>query len=418
MNSQEFYNELKQLTELGYLEQEQLYRIRNEYLKTRKEKRGIFLIFALLGVIFMGAGIISLFAYNWSMFSREAKALIAFLPLMGIQGTLYWKTRTNASDTWIKSLTLALGIAFLSALGLIYQAYQISYSLISMMLTGFLFMLPVVYLLDGYYLAVLYMTGICWAGGNNDYILLVLLLVPYYRNRIKGGENCGLLSLCFFIWLLYLAILYAPYESFYACILILMIYMTIKTPAIYSRLAGRLLYILLFFKAVFYEFFTSLADFFSLGAQDWYLYRLPGILIAGLLAAVGIRMFIYHRKSTKSQWFSLILSGIMCGLLTADLILFQETDVYIHSYEVLVNFFFIAYSLYKLLYGFKLADLSSVRRYTAAIILYIVFKVCFGNYHLLVKGVVFLVAGLAFLIANYRMTIKMKGGNSHENVSD
>lgn len=201
MNSNEFYNELKHLTQLGYLDQVQLDRIRDEYIETRRDHRNMFLIFALLGVIFVGAGVISLFAYNWSMFSREMKALISFLPLFGVQGLLYWKIRTQASDVWIKSLTLALGIAFLSALGLIYQAYQISLSLHSMLLTGFLVMLPVVYLLDGYYLAILYMAGICWAGGNSDYTLLVLLLVPYYINRVKQGETCWQLSLCFFFWI-------------------------------------------------------------------------------------------------------------------------------------------------------------------------------------------------------------------------
>ena len=87
-------------------------------------------------------------------------------------------------------------------------AYQISYSLQSMLLTGFVLMLPAVYLLDGYYLALLYMGGICWTGWNSDYMLLALLLLPYYIKCVRKGRTCRLLSLCFFIWMLYLAILY------------------------------------------------------------------------------------------------------------------------------------------------------------------------------------------------------------------
>ena len=164
VNTQEFYRELERLTQLGYLERPQLDRIRDEYLKTRKERHNIFLIFALLGVVFIGAGVISLFAWNWSMFSRELKAVIALIPLLAVQGCLWWKYRAGAAEIWIQSLSLALGLAFLSALGLIYQAYQLSFSLQSMLLIGFVLMLPVVYLLDGYYLAVLYLIGICWAG--------------------------------------------------------------------------------------------------------------------------------------------------------------------------------------------------------------------------------------------------------------
>lgn len=427
MKSQEFYNELKHLTELGYLEQTQLDRIRAEYITNRKEHRNIYLIFALLGVVFIGAGVISLFAYNWSMLSREMKAFIALIPLLAVQGVLYWKTRANASDVWIKSLTLALGIAFLSALGLIYQAYQISFSLDSMMLTGFLLMLPVVYLLDGYYLAVLYLAGVCWTGWNSDYTLLVLLLLPYYRKRIKAGENCGMLSLCFFIWFLYLAVLYIPYGTYYACILILLIYMTIGNPDLFSKLAGRLLYGMLFFKAVLYAFFNSFAGIFESGDWDRYDGRLPEILLLALLAAVLVRIYIFCKKSTASGRSGLLISCIICGLLVTDRILFSYHHMF--AYEVLVNLSFIAISLYRLLRGFKQSNPASVRRYTAAVILYIIWKVSLGNYQLVVKGIVFLIAGLAFLMTNYRMSLSGgtaikknhgktdKGVNTHEDTS-
>ncbi|MCC2878838.1 DUF2157 domain-containing protein [Lachnoclostridium pacaense] len=413
MNSNEFYNELKQLTTLGYLEQAQLERIQDEYIKTRKEHHNAFLIFALIGVVFIGAGVISLFAYNWSMFSREMKAFIAFLPLLGVQVLLFLKIRAQASEVWIQSLSLALGIAFLSALGLIYQAYQISYSLQSMLLTGFVLMLPVVYLLDGYYLALLYMAGICWTGWNSDYILLASLLLPYYIKCVRKDGACRLLSLCFFIWMLYLAILYVPYGAFYACILILLIYMTIERPALYPVLAGRMLYIMLFTKAVFYLFFNNFTDFFGYGSPDPYFYHMQDPLLLALLAGAFIRIYVFYTKKVGKARLDLLLSVILCGLLTADLMVFPYASFL--AYEILVNLCLIAFSLYKLLRGIKSANLVSVRRYTAAIILYIVLKVSLGNYQLLIKGIVFLIAGLAFLAVNYRMTLKLKGGNVHEN---
>lgn len=413
MNSNEFYNELKQLTTLGYLEQAQLERIQDEYIKTRKEHHNAFLIFALIGVVFIGAGVISLFAYNWSMFSREMKAFIAFLPLLGVQVLLFLKIRAQASEVWIQSLSLALGIAFLSALGLIYQAYQISYSLQSILLTGFVLMLPVVYLLDGYYLALLYMAGICWTGWNSDYILLASLLLPYYIKCVRKDGACRLLSLCFFIWMLYLAILYVPYGAFYACILILLIYMTIERPALYPVLAGRMLYVMLFTKAVFYLFFNNFTELFGYGSPDPYFYHMQDPLLLALLAGAFIRIYIFYKKKAGKARLDLLLSVILCGLLTADLMVFPYASFL--AYEILVNLCLIVFSLYKLLRGIKSANLVSVRRYTAAIILYIVLKVSLGNYQLLIKGIVFLIAGLAFLAVNYRMTLKLKGGNVHEN---
>lgn len=408
MNSNEFYNELKQLTELGYLEQAQLDRIQDEYMESRKEHRSVFLIFALIGVIFIGAGVVSMFAYNWSMFPKEVKALIAFLPVLGVQGILYWKIRVQASDVWIKSLTLALGIAFLSAMGLIYQAYQISYSLQSMMLTGFIVMLPVVYLLDGYYLAILYIGGICWVGGNNDYILLILLLAPYYLKRVMSNRNSWLLSLCFFIWLLYVAILYVDTGALYACLLILLIDMTIENPGLYRKLAGRLLYILLFMQAVFYGSIYMWAVLFK-NDPAW---DLSNPILPALIAGALIRIFIFLRKNSKKEQLHILLYSILCGLLLLSLSEYGWN--YGMTYEVIVNLFLIAFSLYKLLCGIREANLPSVRRYTAAVILYIVLKVSFGNYQLLVKGIVFIIAGISFLIANYMMTKKLKGVKPHE----
>lgn len=416
MNSHELLNELKHLAELGYLEQVQLERIQNEYIQTRKERRSIFLIFALLGVVFIGAGIISLFAYNWSTFSREIKAVIAFIPLLIVQGLICRKIHTGASDTWIKSLTLALGIAFLSALGLIYQAYQISLSLQSMMLTGFVLMLPVVYLLDGYYLAVLCLAGVCWAGGSSHFTLMVLLLLPYYDKRIKSGENCTLLSLCFFAWTLYLTHLYIPDGAFYACIIILLISTTIDRPFLYRKLGGRLLYGMLFFKAVFYMLFNASAELFQFGYQSCRTWDLQTFLLIALLAAGAVRAGFCFKKYARRERLSLALSCAICLLLTADLL--AEQWSYLYAYELFVNICFIAYSLYRLLCGVKLASLSSIRRYTGALILYIVLKVSFGDYQLLVKGIVFLIAGLAFLAANYMMTFKFsQGGDTHENAS-
>ena len=354
-----------------------------------------------------------MFAYNWSMFSREMKAFIAFLPLLGVQGLLFLKIRAQASDVWIQSLTLALGIAFLSALGLIYQAYQISYSLQSMLLTGFVLMLPAVYLLDGYYLALLYMGGICWTGWNSDYMLLALLLLPYYIKCVRKGRTCRLLSLCFFIWMLYLAILYVPYGAFYACILVLLIDMTIERPALYPVLAGRMLYVMLFTKAVFYLFFNNFTELFGYGSPDPYFYHMQDPLLLALLAGAFIRIYVFYTKKAGKARLDLLLSVILCGLLTADLMVFPYASFL--AYEILVNLCLIAFSLYKLLRGIKSANLVSVRRYTAAIILYIVLKVSLGNYQLLIKGIVFLIAGLAFLAVNYRMTLKLKGGNVHEN---
>lgn len=193
--------------------------------------------------------------------------------------------------------------------------------------------------------------------------------------------------------------------------------MTIERPVLYPVLAGRLLYIMLFTKAVFYLFFNDFAELFGYASPALFSYRLPPFLLLALLAGAFTRMYIFYTKKAVKERLDLLLSVILCGLLAIDVFIAQWTNVHVYppAYEILVNLFLIAFSLYKLLCGIKSASLASVRRYTAAIILYIVLKVSLGNYQLLVKGIVFLAAGLAFLAVNYRMTLKLKGGNVHEN---
>ncbi|MFR2694069.1 MAG: hypothetical protein ACLTBV_29070 [Enterocloster bolteae] len=129
-------------------------------------------------------------------------------------------------------------------------------------------------------------------------------------------------------------------------------------------------------------------------------------------------MYIYDTKKAGKERLDLLLSAILCGLLAADVVVPSgqtSACILLHMKSLSTSSSLHSSTSAKLLYGIKSASLASVRRYTAAIILYIVLRVSFGNYQLLVKGIVFLTAGLAFLAVNYRMTLKLKGGNVHEN---
>ncbi len=160
----------------------------------------MFLIFALLGVIFVGAGVISLFAYNWSMFSREMKALnLIPSPFWAFRDSFTGTIRTQASDCMDQIPYPGSWHCVFIRSGSDLPGVPDRPQPHSMLLTGFLVMLPVVYLLDGYYLAILYSGGhMLGRRGNSDYTLFVLLLVPYYINRVKQGETCWQLSLVSF----------------------------------------------------------------------------------------------------------------------------------------------------------------------------------------------------------------------------
>lgn len=76
------------------------------YSKQHNETQKVLLIFSLLGILFIGAGILSLFAYNWVIFPKFIKTILSIIPLLIVQGLLYWKLKTEGSKVWIQSLLI------------------------------------------------------------------------------------------------------------------------------------------------------------------------------------------------------------------------------------------------------------------------------------------------------------------------
>ncbi len=300
----------------------------------------------------------------------------------------------------------------------VYKTYQLSYSLFSILNAGLILMLPVIYLLDGYYLSILYLAGICWLSRGSLSSFLVLLLFPYYRNRLRRRESCWQLSLCFFFWFLYAAARYMPEAACFAWILVLLVYITIEDPPLYRKLARWILYALLFLKALYYHFFFDIAELFTdVSSAQWpKAFGRTELLLLALCIAVGVRIYLIYIRKGRIAALDSVSAAAAGILLSADI--FFCSGASNTSYELLVNTGLIAFSLIRLLIEGKQKNLSSVRRYTAAIVLYIVMKVSSGAYPLLTKGVFFLIAGIAFLAANYIMTRKLKGEISDDRTSE
>ncbi len=120
--------------------------------------------FGMIGAILMGIGIILLFAYNWSDFSRPLRVLISFSLLLGAQGLVaytLWKKRE--SITWRESTASFLSLMIAATIALIGQTYHIPGDWAPFLLTCSLLTLPLVYLLRVSFPAILYWVAVlCW----------------------------------------------------------------------------------------------------------------------------------------------------------------------------------------------------------------------------------------------------------------
>ena len=122
-------------------------RERYEAPPNRASQLGVIFVSAL-GACLIGAGVISLFAYNWDELGRPARAVLSLLPLVLMQGlaalTLWrWKNSAAVRESVCGGLILAIG----AAISLIAQTYQIGGDFSQFMLTWFALALPAVYLL-------------------------------------------------------------------------------------------------------------------------------------------------------------------------------------------------------------------------------------------------------------------------------
>lgn len=406
MKTNELRHELKKLTDLGYIQEAQLDLIEQDIFSKSagdKSNNRLILIFALLAVVFIGAGIISIFAFNWSMFSRELKSIFAFVPLLITQGLLYQKQRQHASDVWIQSLSLAVGLSFLSALALIYQAYQLSYSLNSMLLITFLLMLPLVYLLDAYYLAIFALIGVLSTSfiTNPNYILLVLLLLPYYITRYKKEQDSKTLTLLFIIWTLSLPSYLHMENSLFLSLLLLFILAITKIDVGYKKLAKIALYLLAFIIAVEEYNIYYFSHISNVG--------IPFILL--LILTVGIYIISYPKHIDIHEKLDFTALSIF-GLSIVSLILIapqiEINPAYMFIFSTIFNVFIVALSILKIAVGLKQDELGSARRYIFILNAYVLVKIFSSNIGLLLKGICLIAVGIGFLVTNY-MLAKRKG---------
>ncbi|TYA75003.1 DUF2157 domain-containing protein [Seonamhaeicola marinus] len=171
----------------------------------------------MLGSVLVGLGIILILAHNWDDFSKTTKTILAFLPLVIGQIISGYSILKNKSKTWKEASGTFLFFAVGSSISLVSQIYNIPGNLSSFLLTWTLLCAPLMYLLRSNMLAILhivFMTYYAVEYGYNFisradtpwfYVLLLVLVLPYYIKLIKSESNSNIASI--FNWLLPLSLI-------------------------------------------------------------------------------------------------------------------------------------------------------------------------------------------------------------------
>lgn len=207
MNKQ-LIKDIPELVNAGIISQETGLKIIQYYeLKKQSAPNNLVILLGILGALLVGSGIVLIVAHNWDELSRSLKTMLAFLPLVAGQIICaYTLVKQKESRVWKECSSVLLFFAIGVSISLISQIYQISGSLSGFLLTWILLSLPLVYLLSSSTVAFLCLGGITWYACELGYFerpgkipfmyaIVLLLLIPYYRNLFKEKPGSNTLNL-------------------------------------------------------------------------------------------------------------------------------------------------------------------------------------------------------------------------------
>ena len=198
------YQELPKLIEENIISKNTSQEIREYYNldDKRNKEQNLLLIFSILGAVLIGSGIILLLAHNWAQLTRLIRTIIIFTGLVGAQSLAAWVLlKRRKSISWREGSATFLTFIVGSAIALIGQTYNLPADLNNFLLTWMLLSLPLVYLMETTIPAVIYLAGISWWGiiTGSQFSLLIWLLaaliIPYYIKQISVNKRSRKVSI-------------------------------------------------------------------------------------------------------------------------------------------------------------------------------------------------------------------------------
>lgn len=179
----------------GIISQEQCEQIQMRYPDS-KESNPLLILFAIIGSLLIGAGIILVFATNWWSLPIALRVTLAFLPLLLAQGVcLYTLKYKSSSAPFREGSAVFLCLTFFAALALVSQIFHISGSMDSYLLVCIIFSLPAAYLLRSRGAIAIYSIGSLFViGSYHTWVAVLLLAVSlpfFYLETTKAVHRKG-----------------------------------------------------------------------------------------------------------------------------------------------------------------------------------------------------------------------------------
>lgn len=392
-----------------------------------------FTVFGILGTLLVGLGIILLLAHNWEDLTRPVRTVLSLAPLVAAQGLALWiHQKRSGSSAWRESGAVALICAIGASIALIGQTYHLDSRPADFLLTWILLSFPLPYLLRSSAAAVLYIVGITtWIGFTDlyraagmGYWLLALLIGPYLWRTCRADPDSpranllGLVSgvsLGIAVGLImehrYSGSWMVVYSSLFA------VYYLINQSPFREKLRlplhpfgiiglGGLAVLTMLFT---YEWpWQHLLHPWRLEYTTWNARTIHDVLLMILLPAASVGLLIpgWMRRRNQAWEWGLLPVAVILGIVGT-----MRTDTPTAA-SLLMNSYCFALGAATLARGFQFRRLGLVNGGFVFLAVWIGCRFFDYDLSFVVRGVAFIMIGLAFLVINGLLARRYRQGGA------
>ena len=421
------YSELPTLVEKGVITKDIATKL-EEYYGTPEEesKYGLGLIIVgVLGTLLIGGGIILIFAYNWESMPKTWRTFFSYLPLLLAQAIYtYVFFKKKSKPAWVEASSAFLMLMLAASIALISQTYHIGGSLKDFLFSWMGLSIPLLYLMNSRIVGIIYLMGITSFVFNSNYEQhwywgFLLVAVPYFYTQVWKNKSSN--ASLWLMWGLAGSFLVAYWGvinmnvaeySLLGTALILSIYYLLgnkhyentknilRIPL--QTIAGIGIFILAMILTYSWPIDAYSWDRILSMEKDGFRGILNLIILLGLvLTYVGLLYFHKRKQNGLSYLLIFFPLVLLIGLVISRM-------GYPIAAKIFANIFLFIWGLTYLKTGVEHKNMTVINQGIGIIGILIIARFFDTNWSIIIKGVVFVILGLGFLVSNFFLSRKMK----------
>lgn len=396
------------------------------YYQSKSPQKGnkLLTIFAILGSLLVGLGIILILAHNWDDFPKVLKTILAFIPLVIGQIIVGFTLLKKKSKTWLESSGVFLFFAIGSSISLISQIYNIPGSLHTFLLSWVFLCIPLIYILKSK--AILLLTlifstiyacdlGYSFSGIRKIpwmYLVIISLVLPSYINQVLHYKARNITAILNWLFPLSFIITLGAFINTNNYQLTVFIY-TFLYGLLYNigklsafekirlskngfTIIGSLGIVFTMFLASFESFWLDHFDITKLGIKE--------IVISLLLIIVSLAIAYKNTLFSKINFFKNIYQFTSLLVILVYWIQFIDNTIAFG----LLNLLIFMLGIVNLKRGVNTLNFTLLNYGLLIISILIITRFLDTNLSFVVRGMLFILVGLSFFIFNYILVKKIK----------